>query len=251
MHEKKRVKLGVRTDDDRDYIDATYASFNREDYIIVQSPSKANVGDFWRMVWQDGVMLIVCVVEADNFSETDVTKCYPYWPVKQHSTMKILVIIMHFLDWTPSKWPNIDRLGAFVHSMSTKETTIIRRITDDYVPPVVIQGHQGINRSCAVWVGTVLMKQIERKECFDVEYLVRYLTRLRIGAFQDRINFFLTFAIAYRIASLGGWISLAEAKGRIKEIRAAALGSSVKESPNSKSKQDSGRKKRAKSLVSS
>lgn len=62
-----------------------------------------------------------------------------------------------------------------------------------------------ILRTCVVWVATILMKQIERRECFDVEHLARHLLRIRPGAFSDPISFFVLFALAFRIASLGGW----------------------------------------------
>lgn len=56
-----------------------------------------------------------------------------------------------------------------------------------------------------MWVATILMKQIERRECFDVEYLARQLVRIRPGAFSDPMSFFVLFGLAFRIASLGGW----------------------------------------------
>ncbi|VDM91696.1 unnamed protein product [Onchocerca ochengi] len=67
------------------------------------------------------------------------------------------------------------------------------------------------------------MKQIERRECFDVEFLARHLVRIRPGAFSDPMSFFVLFGLAFRIASLGGWSAYEDAKDRIKEIKASAL----------------------------
>uniref|UniRef100_A0A7E4VID7 Tyrosine-protein phosphatase domain-containing protein n=1 Tax=Panagrellus redivivus TaxID=6233 RepID=A0A7E4VID7_PANRE len=260
--DKKRVKLSnKKSDKDTEFIQATYASFNREDYIITQSPTKDTIGEFWRMIWQDGCKLIVCVVEKDNIDAENDEKCYPYFPTKEDTPVTVLdgrytikltkkwenkgfatydltlastdepevkekppvdkdkdkdkapdddskprvVTLMHFTDWKENEWPDIDKLGPFIHAVSNKELHIIKRITDDYVPPVVLQGHLGLNRSAVVWVLLILMKQIERRDCFDVEVLARHVIRFRPGAFSNEMCFFVMFATAFRIAALGGW----------------------------------------------
>uniref|UniRef100_A0A915PG26 Tyrosine-protein phosphatase domain-containing protein n=1 Tax=Setaria digitata TaxID=48799 RepID=A0A915PG26_9BILA len=272
LFEKKRVKLSSRASGDSDYLPATYASFNREDYIIIQAPTKDSTVDFWRMVWQDGCKLIVCVVEQSQMTTEDsVDKCYQYWPTKPDTTLEIGqkrftlklakkkeekgfiiydlalsahldadvfagkvmpkedgsvdtgVIIFHITNWSINVWPDLDQLGPFIKTLASKEVQIIKRATDDYIPPVVLQGFAGLNRTCVVWVAAVLMKQIERRECFDVEYLARHLLRIRPGAFSNPMSFFVLFGLAFRIASLGGWSAYEDAKDRIKEIKASAL----------------------------
>ncbi|EFO27097.2 hypothetical protein LOAG_01386 [Loa loa] len=224
LFEKKRVKLSTKATEDTDYLPATYASFNREDYIIIQAPTKETVVDFWRMVWQDGCKLIVCVVEKSQMTmQNDTEKCYQYWPTKPDAKMEIGVIIFHITNWSNGIWPDLDQLGPFIKTLTSKEIQIIKRAADDYIPPVVLQGFAGLNRTCVVWVATILMKQIERRECFDVEYLARHLVRIRPGAFSDPMSFFVLFGLAFRIASLGGWSAYEDTKDRIKEIKASAL----------------------------
>ncbi|CAG9533082.1 unnamed protein product [Cercopithifilaria johnstoni] len=283
LFEKKRVRLSSTTTEESDYLPATYASFNREDYIIIQAPTKETVTDFWRMIWQDGCKLIVCVMEQSQMTVEDDTegKCYQYWPIKPDTKMEIgqkrftiklikkkdekgfimydlalsahldadvnagkvapktdgsvetatsdddskprHVTLFHITNWSNGIWPDLDQLGPFIKTLASKEVQIIKRAADDYIPPVVLQGFAGLNRTCVVWVATILMKQIERRECFDVEYLAKHLVRIRPGAFSDPISFFVLFALAFRIASLGGWSTYEDAKDRIKEIKASAL----------------------------
>ncbi|KAK6108782.1 Protein-tyrosine phosphatase family protein [Brugia pahangi] len=268
LFEKKRVKLSSKATEDTDYLPATYASFNREDYIIIQAPTKENTVDFWRMVWQDGCKLIVCVVEQSQMTvEDDAEKCYQYWPTKPDAKMEIgqkrftvklvkkkeekgfiiydVALSAHLDadvtcgkvapkedgsvdtgagdDDSKPKHANLDQLGSFIKILASKEIQIIKRAADDYIPPVVLQGFAGLNRTCVVWVATILMKQIERRECFDVEYLARHLVRIRPGAFSNPMSFFVLFGLAFRIASLGGWSAYEDAKDRIKEIKASAL----------------------------
>ena len=114
------------------------------------------------------------------------------------------ITLVHYFEWKETEWPDIERLASFVHTVSNKELHIIKKITDDYVPPVVLQGQLGLNRSGAVWVLLILMKQIERRDCFDIEALAKHLIRYRPGAFTNELCFFAMVATAFRIAALGG-----------------------------------------------
>ena len=54
------------------------------------------------------------------------------------------ITLMHYFEWKEQEWADIERLAPFVHTISNKELHIIKKITDDYVPPVVLQGHLGM-----------------------------------------------------------------------------------------------------------
>lgn len=90
IHEKKRVKLPIKKPEkDTEFIQATYASYNREDYIVTQSPTKETVGEFWRMIWQDSCKLIVCMVESNAFGD-DEDKCFQYFPTSEANPITCL-----------------------------------------------------------------------------------------------------------------------------------------------------------------
>ncbi|KAK5969356.1 hypothetical protein GCK32_014865, partial [Trichostrongylus colubriformis] len=115
---------------------------------------------------------------------------------------------MHFDAWPSETWPDLDLLGPFVHALSKREIQVMRKSLDSYIPPVVIQSHDGLGRGPVVWVSTILMKDIEKKECFDVEDLAKKCARARPGAFSKKIHFCVLLALAFRLASLGGWTAL-------------------------------------------
>ncbi|WKY04037.1 hypothetical protein Q1695_005203 [Nippostrongylus brasiliensis] len=257
LHEKKRVMLTVVKEGETDYIPATYACCERDDYVLLQAPRKSDYRNYWRMVWRDGCK--ICVSLSNNLSESDDNLCYPYWPTKEGETMDIedsrfviecvkkqemkgfsiydlkvagkdptldiasskTITFMHFDAWPPDTWPDLDLLGPFVSNLSKREVQIMRKTTDNYIPPVVIQSHDGLGRAPIVWVATILMKEIEKKECFDVEDLAKKCARSRPGAFYKSINFCVLMALAYRLASLGGWIALADARKKMKDIEDA------------------------------
>ncbi|XP_052834560.1 uncharacterized protein LOC106876748 [Octopus bimaculoides] len=78
-----RVKLDVIDDDPyTDYINANYIKgYNQEkEYIACQGPLIHTVDDFWRMVWQENINLIVMLTLCE---ENGKHKCYPYWPKKE------------------------------------------------------------------------------------------------------------------------------------------------------------------------
>ncbi|XP_062579218.1 receptor-type tyrosine-protein phosphatase epsilon-like [Saccostrea cucullata] len=71
------VKL--RSTTGSDYINANYieGAQNEKQYIAAQGPKQNTVADFWTMVWQEHVKIIVILT---NLKEGNKTKCTQYWP---------------------------------------------------------------------------------------------------------------------------------------------------------------------------
>ncbi|KAI6242441.1 hypothetical protein M3Y99_00229900 [Aphelenchoides fujianensis] len=265
------------------FLNATYADWNREDYVLGQAPALDELEHFWRLVWQDGCRLIVCVVERAGFSPTDPTDPHgaaAFFPTDEQplqlpsgrfvvrlakradfkggaqlyecdltatdeADLKLApdsqsevtgtpssdgaadprtrrVQVLHLDGWRRGEWPDVDQLAAFALAVCRAEAAIVKRITDDYVPPVVLVSRDALQRAPALWVWLILVKQIERREIFDVGALVHHVAKWRPGALTDRLAFFLTHAVALRMAAMNGWLTLEEAQTRIKEIRAGA-----------------------------
>ncbi|XP_065345287.1 uncharacterized protein LOC135942876 [Cloeon dipterum] len=79
-YDSSRVKLDLLPGDEHsDYINANYVDgFERpKTYIASQGPMASTVDDFWRMVWQEQVSLIVMLT---NLTEDEKVKCEKYWP---------------------------------------------------------------------------------------------------------------------------------------------------------------------------
>ncbi|KAL4232771.1 hypothetical protein ACF0H5_007459 [Mactra antiquata] len=76
-----RVKLQQIDDDDptSDYINANYMpGFNNQrEYIATQGPLPGTVDDFWRLVWEQDVRVIVMLTQC---KEGNKVKCEKYWP---------------------------------------------------------------------------------------------------------------------------------------------------------------------------
>ena len=112
--ESTRVKLQPddADDDNNDFINANYVTgYNNEEkaYIFTQGnardldgwpqprapthlsihslgPLQSTEKDFWRMIWQENISIIVMTT---NLRESGMNKCYPYWPSKPKESLDL------------------------------------------------------------------------------------------------------------------------------------------------------------------
>ncbi|XP_021097871.1 tyrosine-protein phosphatase non-receptor type 7 isoform X2 [Heterocephalus glaber] len=82
---QSRVCLGrAQSQEDGDYINANYIrGYDGQDkvYIATQGPMPNTVSDFWEMVWQEDVCLIVMLTQLREGKE----KCVHYWPTEEET----------------------------------------------------------------------------------------------------------------------------------------------------------------------
>ncbi|KAI6181813.1 hypothetical protein M3Y98_00869400 [Aphelenchoides besseyi] len=77
-----RVVLKLNVPPETDYIHANYVRMDGVDrtFIAAQGPLESTASDFWRMVFQENVEMIVMLCRCE---ENEKVKCFQYWPLEQ------------------------------------------------------------------------------------------------------------------------------------------------------------------------
>ncbi|CAK7269868.1 phosphotyrosine-specific ptp2-like protein [Sporothrix epigloea] len=86
-----RVRLQGRAAGDCDYVNASHlrASRSHKRYIASQAPLPATCSDFWSMIWDEDVRVIVMLTAE---SEGGQVKCHPYWKNNEYGSLTLRLL---------------------------------------------------------------------------------------------------------------------------------------------------------------
>merc|ERR1711939_262284 len=86
--EHARVKIQGRPEGACDYVNASHikSSGSNKQYIASQGPLPATFEDFWSVIWDQDVRVIVMLTAE---SEGGQLKCHPYWSGKEYGPLKL------------------------------------------------------------------------------------------------------------------------------------------------------------------
>ncbi|XP_066925636.1 receptor-type tyrosine-protein phosphatase S-like [Clytia hemisphaerica] len=92
-----RVKLKTLNDINSNYVNASFIHGYRKPntYIASQGPNQASMNDFWQMIWEQEVSVIVM---ATNLVEKNKKKCECYWPQKGSIAYGSIVVTVNTMD---------------------------------------------------------------------------------------------------------------------------------------------------------
>ncbi|XP_064611900.1 receptor-type tyrosine-protein phosphatase F-like [Liolophura sinensis] len=108
-----RVKLlPVEDDEASDYINANYIPgyHSQREYIAAQGPLNATLEDFWRMVWEQDVSIIVMLTKLQ---EKGQDKCVKYWPDESDGVQQYGEVVVE-----PASYSNLNTYDLREFSIS-------------------------------------------------------------------------------------------------------------------------------------
>lgn len=97
-YDQTRVKLAqIDSVTGSDYINANYVMGyqDRKRFICAQGPTDTTVTDFWRMIWEHGLELIVMLTNLEEYSKV---KCSQYWPDDIGGSRTFGNIVVHHVE---------------------------------------------------------------------------------------------------------------------------------------------------------
>uniref|UniRef100_A0A3Q3WL13 protein-tyrosine-phosphatase n=1 Tax=Mola mola TaxID=94237 RepID=A0A3Q3WL13_MOLML len=237
--DQSRVRLSQLSDDEdetSDYINASFMDGYKKGnaYIATQGPLPKTFGDFWRMVWEQMVLIIVMTTRV---VERGRVKCGQYWPLEEGRTEQhgyFLVRNTHiqvFQDFKLShlelyntqsgerrevchylyvSWPDFgvpksaSAMLDFREHVLQRRQTAVQSLGSGWTgppggPPVVVHCSAGIGRTGTFCTLDICLSRLEDIGTVDICQTVRRMRTQRAFSIQtwDQYYFCYTAVIEY------------------------------------------------------
>ncbi|XP_031472192.1 tyrosine-protein phosphatase non-receptor type 9 isoform X2 [Phasianus colchicus] len=230
-----------------DYINASFMDGykQRNAYIGTQGPLENTYGDFWRMVWEQNVLVIVMTTRLE---EGGRRKCGQYWPLEKDFQMRfgaltitnlgvenlshykktILEIhsaegkerrlLSHFqyLSWPDYGVPSsaatlIDFLGAVKQQQRVAVSALGPRFKGHPGgPPLVVHCSAGIGRTGTLCALDICLSQLQDVGTLDIQQTVQRMRTQRAFSIQTPEQYFFCYSAVLEHAQRRGLLPAAQ-----------------------------------------
>ncbi|VDM98522.1 unnamed protein product [Thelazia callipaeda] len=168
----------------------------------IKGPKNETVYDFWRMIWQEKIMLIIMLCNVD---EKQTQKCYQYWPKKIGQTINLNQITLKTISVTFIENNNItvtkikidcdNKCRILYHRhwttwpdggvpTTTTEPFSLLQSAREQKSPVVVHCSAGIGRTGTLILIEIILSSLKQGKIPNSKYYVEVLRTHRAGAVQ-------------------------------------------------------------------
>jgi len=228
-----RVKLSHSGALGGDYINANYVTGWHADpaYICTQGPIPGTIHDFWRMVWEESVGVIMMVTKE---IEGGKMKCHKYWPDENGSiqcgTLEVLyreydtsdpdvdirrvtlrssifnesreVVTMQMKSWPDQGVPRTPATFLqLVHNMRDQQAQAAARGQNG---PIVVHCSAGIGRTGTLIAVDISMRRLLASGNIDMLSTVNHIRQQRAGAVQTIAQYHFCYQAMREFVELNG-----------------------------------------------
>ncbi|EDV98240.1 receptor-type tyrosine-protein phosphatase eta [Drosophila grimshawi] len=216
-YDKNRVILDIDTEGS-DYINASFIDGHtrKKNYIATQGPKPESVMDFWRMILQHNVRVIVQVTQ---FREGNTIKCNEYYPyntrgvivtikskerfdiydrteltvVHEKHGLKEKVIHFYFKKWPDHGCPDDpNHLITFVKKVKAEKRP-------NY-SPIVVHCSAGVGRTGTFIALDLIMQRLKSESKINIFETVKKLRFQRMKMVQTQQQYAFLYACTYELA---------------------------------------------------
>uniref|UniRef100_A0A8C2FU68 Tyrosine-protein phosphatase non-receptor type 9 n=1 Tax=Cyprinus carpio TaxID=7962 RepID=A0A8C2FU68_CYPCA len=250
--DQSRVRLcPLNNEDDEvrtsDYINASFMDgYKRSNaYVATQGPLPKTFGDFWRMVWEQMVLIIVMTTRV---VERGRVKCGQYWPLETGRTEdygNFLVRNVHiemFQDFKLShlelfntqtgecrevshylymSWPDFgvpksaSAMLDFRAHVKQRQESSLRTLYPDWTgppggPPVVVHCSAGIGRTGTFCTLDICLSRLEDIGTVDIKQTVRRMRTQRAFSIQTWDQYYFCYKAVIEYAQQSGLLQPVE-----------------------------------------
>ncbi|CAL8296004.1 unnamed protein product [Boreogadus saida] len=225
--DQTRVRLQARRSERSDYINASFMDGYKQKnaYIGTQGPLEKTYGDFWRMIWEQNVLVIVMTTRTD---EGGRQKCGQYWPLEEggqevyghmavvnqrvdhHPHYNHISLELHntetceqrqlshfqYLSWPDYGVPTsavtlVDFLGA----VKRQQKAVVKSLGPQWAghplgPPMVVHCSAGIGRTGTFCALDICLSQLQDIGTLNVRQTVRRMRSQRAFSIQTPDQYF-------------------------------------------------------------